>query len=164
MHPASLSSDELLKQCTTQFARRSGPGGQHRNKVETAVILTHEPTGLRAEANERRSQADNRTQAIFRLRLRLALEIRQLPSPSISALWHSRRDGKQLAINPTHNDFPTLLAEALDHLAAEEYDIGNAAHRLHLSTSQLVKLLKRNPKSLLAVNGRRKERGLSQLR
>jgi protein subunit release factor B len=39
--------------------RGSGPGGQHRNKVETAVRMTHLPTGLQAWSSKGRSQADN---------------------------------------------------------------------------------------------------------
>ena len=58
-HPAALSPEELLHQCRARRTRRSGPGGQHRNKVETAGVLTHAPTGVQAEANERRSQAEN---------------------------------------------------------------------------------------------------------
>ena len=52
-HPARLTADRLLGECSQKFMRRSGPGGQNRNKVETAVILTHRPTGVSAEANER---------------------------------------------------------------------------------------------------------------
>ena len=36
MHPAELPIPELLRQCEVVHTRRSGPGGQHRNKVETA--------------------------------------------------------------------------------------------------------------------------------
>ena len=73
MHPAALPDDDLLSICNETRTRRGGPGGQHRNKVETAVVLQHRPTGLNAEANERRSQADNRRVALQRLRLRLAI-------------------------------------------------------------------------------------------
>ena len=55
MHPARLPIDELLADCEERRLRRGGPGGQHRNKVETAVELTHRPTSVAAEANERRS-------------------------------------------------------------------------------------------------------------
>lgn len=80
-HPACLVGEALLKQCSERRAKRSGPGGQHRNKVETAVILTHEPTGISAEAGERRSQQQNRSMALKRLRLNLALEYRSSPNP-----------------------------------------------------------------------------------
>src|SRR5437867_1918085 len=92
LHPAALGARELLAECEKCFTRRSGPGGQHRNKVETAVVLVHRLTGVRAEANERRSQARNRQVALHRLRLKLALEIRQpaVGEQAPSALWRSR--------------------------------------------------------------------------
>ena len=55
LHPAAMQPDALSAQCEFRATRRSGPGGQNRNKVETAVILTHRPTGIRAEASERRT-------------------------------------------------------------------------------------------------------------
>ena len=59
-HPAALEEAVLASQCKVRTTRRSGPGGQNRNKVETAVELIHGPTGLRAQASERRSQGENR--------------------------------------------------------------------------------------------------------
>ena len=47
--------------------RSSGPGGQHVNKTESAVRVTHLPTGLSATAREERSQAANRKLALARL-------------------------------------------------------------------------------------------------
>ncbi|WP_321471792.1 peptide chain release factor H [uncultured Paludibaculum sp.] len=47
--------------------RASGPGGQHVNRTESAVRVTHRPTGLQASAMEERSQHRNRKLALARL-------------------------------------------------------------------------------------------------
>lgn len=47
--------------------RSSGPGGQHANKTESAIRVTHLPTGLSAISREERSQYLNKKLALFRL-------------------------------------------------------------------------------------------------
>jgi hypothetical protein len=165
-HPSATPPDRLLADCDVKFARRSGPGGQNRNKVETAAILTHRPTGLSAEANERRSQGENRAVALMRLRVVLALEIRRPVDPGAgpSPLWRSRLKGGRIAVSPSHDDFPALLAEALDAVAAGDADVKAAAERLGCSASQLVKLLKLEPRAMKQVNDRRAEAGLRPLK
>jgi protein subunit release factor B len=72
---ASLERDSDL-----EFFIASGPGGQHRNKVETGVRLTHRPSGISVTATERRSQHANREVAFERMAARLE-ELQQVSPP-----------------------------------------------------------------------------------
>jgi ribosome-associated protein len=67
-----LPEAALQAECDEAFFIASGPGGQHRNKTESGVRLTHRLTGVTVSATERRSQAQNRGEALKRLRERLA--------------------------------------------------------------------------------------------
>ena len=69
--PPPLDPDAVLSECEMEFVRASGPGGQHRNRRETGVRLTHGPTGLVVMATERRSQVANRKLALERMVLKL---------------------------------------------------------------------------------------------
>lgn len=165
MHPAALSIDRLLKECSQQQVRRSGPGGQHRNKVESGIVLRHDPTGVSAEASERRTRRENYNVAVARLRRNLALQVRHpVPGEEPSANWKGRVSGGRIAINPHHELFPALLAEALDNLAQCDWDISAASERLAMTSSQLVKFLKREPRALELLNAERATRQLRPLR
>jgi ribosome-associated protein len=66
-----LSDAALLAGCEETFFVGGGPGGQHRNKTASAVRLVHPASGLSVTATERRSQAQNRSVALERLRAAL---------------------------------------------------------------------------------------------
>lgn len=165
-----MEERELLKQCEWGRGRSGGPGGQHRNKVETLVWITHTPTGVESHAGERRSAEDNRRTAVFRLRLALATGVRcAVPKGDVwgdarSGLWRSRCRGERISCNPGHEDYPSLLAEALDNIQAAGLDEQKAAARLCCTVSQLVKLVKEHPPALAWWNTGRAETGRRALR
>ncbi len=171
-HPATLPDEALLRQCRWSRGRGSGPGGQRRNKVETAAVVVHLPTGVTAQASERRSWAENQRVALRRLRMALALQVRCAPlrakgldAEETSPLWRSRRTpGGGLAINPRHRDYPALLAEALDMLADSGWSASKAARRLGVTTSQLLRLVRRTPRAWELLNQQRREHGEKPLR
>ena len=68
-----LPEAALRAECEETFYTAGGPGGQHRNKTESGVRLLHRPTGVLVTATERRSQSQNRGEALERLRERLAI-------------------------------------------------------------------------------------------
>lgn len=180
MHPACQPIEQLQKECRLLTGRRTGPGGQNRNKVETAVRLQHLPTGITVEASERRSQGQNRIVAESRLRLRLAVEFRSpwaveefgrlskwlannnwqqsksiFVAPKISELIQQRIQSGRLSVSVEHQDFPAILSEVLDHLMAAGWNHRVAAARLSISGSQIAKLLRSHSPALLAVNRQR---------
>ncbi len=74
--------ESLERDSDIDYFIASGPGGQHRNKVETGVRLVHRPTGIVVTATERRSQRDNREAAFERMRTRLE-EIQRVETPRV---------------------------------------------------------------------------------
>lgn len=60
-----------IKDVVVQAYKASGPGGQHRNKVETAIRITHVPTGVMVTASDGKSQAQNKKKAYQKLETKL---------------------------------------------------------------------------------------------
>ncbi len=75
------------KDLVETFCRSGGPGGQNVNKVSTAVLLLHRPTGVSVRVQDSRSQDQNRALA----RERLAERLRNAEQERVAA----RRDASE---------------------------------------------------------------------
>lgn len=71
--------------------RASGPGGQHVNRTESAVRVTHLPTGVQATAAEERSQHRNRKLALARLARKLAEVDSKRQDEAREARWRAHQ-------------------------------------------------------------------------
>lgn len=154
-----MSDDDLLRACEEQRYKASGPGGQRRNKVETAVRLRHGATGVTVQASESRSLAENRTSAVRRLRERIAFDVRAPFDPAgnqAPSELREARKGESLAISTRHATYPIVAAVALDALQACEGSYARAADALGISTSQLLKFLRRDAELWRAAEQLRK--------
>ena len=69
--PYSLDRDVLEREVLVDVFRASGPGGQHVNKTESALRITHLPSGVVVTSQDSPSQHRNRETAFERLVERL---------------------------------------------------------------------------------------------
>lgn len=175
--PVYLTPEDLERECRFERLRRSGPGGQNRNKVETAVRFHHLASGLVGEATERRYQAQNRKNALDRLRIEIAIAIRNAPTietledgtkriaPSEVAQmrWFKRLTGDKIRVAVEHFDYPILVSEFFDVYVAVNENLQTTAELLQTTSSQIVRLLAADTKVLQALNDLRTKRGLKRL-
>ncbi|XP_078181830.1 class I peptide chain release factor isoform X2 [Carex rostrata] len=171
----TLSDDELMAQCEMDTYKSTGPGGQHRNKRETAVRLKHLPSGITAQAAEDRSQHKNRSSALSRLRALIARKVRnqidlETYSPPIELLQilplKSTIRGSDVGsqIGPNNPKFIPGMQALLDLIFSVEGSVSEAAKILGLSTGALSRLILSDDSLRSAVNEIRALKGLKPLR
>lgn len=169
LHPALIPPEQLLRQCDLLQTRRSGPGGQHRNKVSTAIVLTHKPTAICGEASESRDQARNRQNALRRLRENLALAIRSQKPPEatehpLETALRARYHGANFRLAESNPDRPAILALLLDDLALAQWRPPPVAPQWETSASQITRFLKTIPQAFQWLNQQRTQAGLRPLK
>ncbi|MGN6110107.1 MAG: peptide chain release factor family protein [Kofleriaceae bacterium] len=164
------SDDALIQQCEVDRYRASGPGGQHRNKTESAVRLRHRATGVTAIGEDSRSQLENKLHAVRRLRAAIALEVREpvalegfAPSRRLAALVAGGTAPLGAKTRQT-GEYWAAIGELLDLLVAGALEIGATAQRLGISTGALSKLLLHDDSVGRVVNDLRRARGMRPLR
>lgn len=169
--PVLLASDDaLIAQCEVDRYRASGPGGQHRNKTESAIRLRHRLTNTTAIGEDSRSQSENKLHAVRRLRAAIALGVREpvpldgfTASPRLAALVAGGTAplGKQTRLT---GEYWAAIGELLDLLVAGDLEIGTTAQRLGITTGALSKLLLHDDQVARTVNDLRRAKGMRPLR
>ena len=102
--PFPTDRESLEEDCAVESLKGSGPGGQHKNKRETGIRLTHLPTGVVVMATERRSRLDNLEAAFARMAARIdtlqAVRRPRRPTrPSRAAVERRLQDKRRSAEN-----------------------------------------------------------------
>jgi hypothetical protein len=165
-----VGDDALIAQCEVDRYRASGPGGQHRNKTESAVRLRHKLSGVSAIGEDSRSQAENKVHAVRRLRSAIALELREpvrlegyVPSRRLAAMVAAGTAPLGAKTRLT-GEYWAGIAELLDLLVAGALEIGTTAQRLGITTGAMSKLLLHDDQVARVVNDLRRAKGMRPLR
>lgn len=164
-----LDDPGLIGECEVHIYKASGPGGQHRNKVSSAVRLHHKPSGVTATANDSRSQAENRKRALRRLRMNLALRLRKdfpppgepLPAPLGDCLHAPKKPAghapRRLQVGRRDERYwpvAAVLLDALDHCTGR---LAETAGCIGISTGNLTAVLKQDRHLLAAAQQLRRD-------
>jgi len=167
----------LLKNCRVDAYKSSGPGGQRKNKVATAIRLVHKPSGISAQGQETRSQARNKTLALRNLRMHIACACRTtqdiehllIPDQIAEYFKPSKQQGPKgqakirLAIPGGNWCFWPTAAFALDVFDAAEGQLSSAAQAMNISTANLASFLRSHRNLLAAAQAIRQAHGHSPL-
>ena len=149
-----LENDALIKLCDIDFFKATGPGGQKKNKTESAVRLTLKNSAISTTASEDRQQSINRSRALQKMRLAIALEMRQEPQP-----WTGQWD-----MNTKNSSYSLFAACLTDHLHSHNWQVSEAAKSLNLSTGKLIKIIAKNETFWQFLNSARQKNGYKPLK
>ncbi len=162
----NLSDEQLLSEAEVDYSRASGPGGQKRDKTESAVRIYHPEVDLSASCERTRSRHRNRELALRKLKIAYAIQTRHsFPREKFEvpeALRQYVDNG--LRIKTENPYYPFLLKLVLDLLENSEGRISQVADLLGVSTSRVVDFLKRKDRAFQEANSIRKKYDHSPLK
>ncbi len=170
MDYTGLDDPALLGQCDVNIFKASGPGGQHRNKVSSAIRLLHRPTGVTAQGCDHRSQHANKRSALKRLRMKIACQVRRsvnagqpIPEVVASCLFvpkGAKDDAKKrLQVGKRDKRFWSVGRFLLDMLEAGGGRLSEAADAMEIGTSNFVSVIKQDRHLYEAAQKIRKHHG-----
>ncbi|NQX84830.1 MAG: peptide chain release factor H [Flavobacteriaceae bacterium] len=116
-----------------QAIRRSGPGGQHVNKVSSAVRATHIDTGLQVLVSESRSQHQNKKIALQRLQEKIAAHDNQKLKTTLQSQWENHLNlkrgnpvkifkGSDFRIKKTTKNYKSKRQKLKNELRTQKWD------------------------------------------
>ncbi|MCM8543528.1 MAG: peptide chain release factor-like protein [Lentisphaeraceae bacterium] len=150
----NMSDEELLHHCRTDHFISTGNGGQKRNKTSSAVRLTLKDSPISASASDDRQQSVNKTHALRKLRIAIALEMRQEPEP-----WQG-----QLNMNSKNQHYANFVACLVDQLFSNTWQVSETAKSFEISTGQLIKIIAKDDTLWQFVNRERQKAGYKVLK
>ena len=162
-----LSDAELLSKCEMDTYRVPGPGGQKRNKTDSAIRLRLRGMSLMVIATESRSQHVNRAKALRRMRQAIALELRcpiDAQAYQTSPLLAGCIDrGGKLKLGRKDQRYPSAVREVLAVIAGCQMRLADAGRLIGISTANLSSFISKDIKLRAKVNQLRKGAGLKPL-
>ncbi len=165
----SLFDPELLKECEIKRYQASGPGGQKRNRVYSAVRIVHTGSGISVTAASHRESARNQNEAVEKLRLALALSFntRGMQEADVDGFpivcppgWPVFRS----KVNAHSRHYPNFVYLSLCGLKYYRGHIGDCALSLGVSTSALIRLFKQHKQVWQTAQDIRELYGLGPLK
>ncbi len=138
---------ELSEICRITFTKGSGPGGQKRNKTSSAVKVELTEFGISASDCTERSQFRNRSNALRKLKMQLALKYRVFPAVP--------PENMECSLNS--DTYALFAARLLDVLEENSLDHRKAAAACCISPTALLKKLYRDPELWTYFRKRRQQ-------
>ena len=150
----NMTDEELLKLCKTDHFIATGKGGQKRNKTSSAVRLSLNDSTISVTASEDRQQSVNKKLAIRKLRLSIAMELRQE-----AQAWQG-----QLDMNAKNPQYPLFIGCLTDYLFESNWQVSEVAKSFDISTGKLIKIISKDDSFWQFVNKERQGNGYKPLK